>query len=99
MGGPMGGPMLSDLRAKHDIVLLGHLANGVGFYRFSYNGSDEVYVGVMAQEIEAVMPEAVVRGSDGYLLVDYDRLGVPMQTWKEWLAAGEEIPTIASRRD
>ena len=38
----------------------------------------------MAQEVEAVMPAAVVRGSDGYLLVDYDRLGLRMQTWQEW---------------
>jgi hypothetical protein len=33
---------------KHDISLLGHLDNGLGFYRFSYNGSDKAYVGVMA---------------------------------------------------
>ena len=57
MGGPMGGPMggmgmaPSDIRLKHDIVLLGHLDNGLGFYRFSYNGSDKAYVGVMAQEV------------------------------------------------
>jgi hypothetical protein len=102
-GGPMGGgPMmgLSDIRVKHDIVLLGHLVHDLGFYRFSYNGSDEVYVGVMAQEVETVMPEAVVRGSDGYLRVNYDRVGLHLQTWKEWLAAGEKIPAIAaSKRD
>jgi hypothetical protein len=77
---------------KHDIVMLGRLDNGVGFYRFSYNGSDKAYVGVMAQEVQAVMPEAVVRGSDGYLRVYYDRLGLRMQSYDAWVALGERIP-------
>lgn len=78
--------------------MLGHLDNGLGFYRFSYNGGDKVYVGVMAQEVQSVMPEAVMRGSDGYLRVDYDRLGIRMQTWNAWVASGERIPTAASIR-
>ena len=45
--------------------LLGHLDNGLGFYRFSYNGSDKAYVGVMAQEVQVVMPDAVTRDRDG----------------------------------
>jgi hypothetical protein len=90
------GVIASDLRAKHDIALLGHLDNGLGFYRFSYNGSDAAYVGVMAQEVEAIMPDAVVRGDDGYLRVNYGRLGLHMQTWDEWVAAGEKIPATAA---
>ena len=39
--------------------LLGHLDNGIGFYRFAYKGSDTVYVGVMAQEVQRVRPDAV----------------------------------------
>ena len=85
-------PFFSDIRVKHDIALLGRLDTGLGFYRFSYNGSDKAYVGVMAQEVEAVMPEAVVRGDDGYLRVFYERLGLRMQTWEEWVATGEKIP-------
>jgi hypothetical protein len=85
-------PFFSDIRVKHDIALLGRLDNGLGFYRFSYNGSDAAYVGVMAQEVEAVMPDAVVRGDDGYLRVFYERLGLRMQTWEEWVATGEKIP-------
>jgi hypothetical protein len=94
MGG--GGMGMSDIRAKHDIVLLGHLDNGLGFYRFSYNGSDKAYVGVMAQEVQAVEPDAVVRGTDGYLRVNYDRLGLHMQTWEEWVASGGRIPATAA---
>jgi hypothetical protein len=98
-GGGMGGGgmgMVSDIRAKHDIVLLGHLDNGLGFYRFSYNGSDKAYVGVMAQEVQAVRPDAVVRGSDGYLRVYYDRIGVHMQTWEDWVSSGAKIPATAT---
>ena len=92
--------VLSDLRAKHDVVLLGHLDNGLGFYRFSYNDSDKAYVGVMAQEVEAIMPDAAMRGSDGYLRVYYDRLGLRMQTWEDWVAAGEKIPaTVPPMRE
>jgi hypothetical protein len=46
----------------------------------------------MAQEVEAARPEAVARHSDGYLRVDYDKLGFPMQTWEDWVAAGKRIP-------
>jgi hypothetical protein len=92
-GGGHGGGHHSDIRLKHGIVLLGRLANGIGFYRFSYNGSNKMYVGVMAQEVEAVMPQAVARGRDGYLRVYYDQLGLRLQSWSEWVAAGRNIPT------
>jgi hypothetical protein len=32
---------MASSRAKRDILLLGHLDNGLGFYRLSYNGSDK----------------------------------------------------------
>ena len=35
-GGGRGGRR-SDVALKHDVVLLGHLDNGLGFYRFAYN--------------------------------------------------------------
>ena len=84
-GGRGGGGRRSDIMLKHDITLLGHLDNGLGFYRFSYNGSDKAYVGVMAQEVQQVMPEAVVRGRDGYLRVYYDQLGVTFESYANWL--------------
>ena len=94
-GGGGGGGRRSDIRLKHDIVLLGRLDDGLGLYRFAYNGSDRAYVGVMAQEVQAVMPEAVTQGSDGYLRVYYDKLGVKFQTYKAWLATGAKIPSTA----
>src|SRR5262249_15818160 len=87
-----GGGRRSDIALKHDIALLGHLGNGLGFYRFAYNGSHTDYVGVMAQEVQAVMPQAVTRGRDGYLRVFYDKLGVTFETYDAWVAAGAHVP-------
>jgi hypothetical protein len=91
-GGRGGGGRRSDIMLKHDIALLGYLDDGLGFYRFSYNGSDRAYVGVMAQEVQQVMPEAVVRGPDGYLEVYYDKLGLKFESYRHWLASGAQVP-------
>jgi hypothetical protein len=48
----------------------------------------------MAQEVQAVMPEAVVRGADGYLRVFYDKLGLTFQTYGEWIASGARLPAV-----
>ncbi len=91
-GGFRGGGRRSDIALKHDVVLLGHLDNGLGYYRFNYIGSTKAYVGVIAQEVQAVMPDAVTRGSDGYLRVYYGKLGLKFQTYRAWLAGGARIP-------
>jgi uncharacterized membrane protein YgcG len=96
-GGGRGGGRRSDIELKHDIVLLGHLANGLGFYRFAYNGSNTAYVGVMAQEVQTVTPAAVTRGRDGYLRVFYEQLGLTLQTYQEWLAAGARMPRVIQK--
>ncbi len=88
----------SDMRLKHDIVLLGRLDSGIGFYRFIYNGGSKAYVGVMAQEVRSVMPDAVIRGRDGYLRVDYDKLGLKFQTYDRWIASGARVPATAQHR-
>ena len=88
-----GGGRRSDIALKHDVVLLGHLANGLGYYRFSYLGSSKPYVGVIAQEVQSLVPEAVTRGSDGYLRVHYEQLGLKLRSYTDWLARGAKIPT------
>ncbi len=95
-GGRGGGGRRSDIALKHDIVLLGYLSNGLGFYRFAYDGSDRAYVGLIAQEVEKVAPSAVRRGRDGYLRVLYERVGVKFQTYEHWLASGARLPSPAS---
>jgi len=87
-----GGGRRSDIRLKHDVIWLGRLDNGLNLYRFAYNGSDKAYVGVMAQEVQTVMPEAVMRGRDGYLRVAYDKIGVEFQTYDHWIGAGAHSP-------
>lgn len=77
----------SDIRLKRDIAQVGRLPNGLGLYRYRYLWSDETYVGVMAQEVEAIAPDAVVRAPDGHLRVDYANLGLRLRTWDQWAAA------------
>jgi hypothetical protein len=93
-GGRGGGGRRSDMRLKHDIVLLGRLDDGLGYYRFVYNGGHTAYVGVMAQEVWTVMPEAVTRGLDGYMRVSYGRLGLPFETYEQWLESGAHLPSV-----
>ena len=89
-----GGGRRSDTRLKHDIVLLGRLDDGLGYYRFVYNGGHTMYVGVMAQEVKTVAPEAVTRGLQGYMRVSYDRLGLPFETYDQWVASGAHLPSV-----
>ena len=89
-GGGFGGHR-SDIRLKEDIVPLGRLGNGIGLYRFRYKGADHtVYVGVMAQEVQNIVPRAVSRDRDGFLRVDYDRIGVEFMTWDDYLAGNSQ---------
>jgi hypothetical protein len=82
-----GGGRRSDIRLKEDIVPLVRLNNGLELYRFRYKGSDQTaYVGVIAQEVQKIEPSAVWRDHEGYLMVNYDRIGLKFMTWKEWLA-------------
>ena len=77
---------MSDARAKRDITPLAQRENGLQLYRYHYAWSDTLYVGILAQEVREVAPSAVLRGADGYLRVDYARLGLRLQTWDDWIA-------------
>ena len=72
----------SDRRVKRNIVRVGDHPLGIGLYLFDYDpergarwGHDRQF-GVMADEVEAVMPAAVSVGADGYKQVDYAMLGI-----------------------
>jgi hypothetical protein len=91
----LGTSLPSDVRLKRDVALLTRLENGAGLYRYRYLWSDTEYVGVMAQEVAAIVPEAVVRGADGYLRVDYARLGLRLMTWDEF--RGPSLAELAAR--
>jgi len=71
----------SDIRLKRDIALVGRRGDGLGVYSFKYLWSDTTYVGVIAQEVALIHPEAVAHDAlSGYLAVDYGRLGMAMMT-------------------
>lgn len=76
---------VSDARLKRDIALVGRLDDGLGLYQYRYLWSDTVYVGVMAQEVALIHPDAIVRDAlDDYLRVDDGRLGLRLMTLPEW---------------
>jgi len=85
---------LSDSRLKTDIAYIGTLPSGLGFYRFRYLGSPKLWVGVMAQEVLAVRPDAVGRTSNGYLVVDYDLIGVDCEPYDQWRARPDRCNQI-----
>jgi len=91
VGGGGGRGRRSDIMLKHDIVLLSHLSNGLNVYRFTYNGSTKPYVGVLAQQVQQIRPDAVERGSDGYLRVHYEKLGIKFQSYEQWLASHDRV--------
>lgn len=78
LGGMLGaGYLMSDIRAKEHIKQIGKLPNGLSVYEYQYKPEwkDEAghgkFVGVMAQEVELVQPEAVITRHDGYKMVNY----------------------------
>ncbi len=72
-------PQLSDVRVKRDIVRAGTAENGLPLYNFKYLWSRKTYQGVMAQDVLAHSPGAVVHGPLGLLSVKYDELGLEMK--------------------
>jgi hypothetical protein len=68
----------SDERLKTDIRPVGTAANGLTLYEFRYGGQPGLYRGVMAQEVEALFPEAILRRADGMMMVNYTALGLEM---------------------
>lgn len=58
LGGKIIG--LSDIRQKTDVRRVGSLDNGLGIYSYRYLGDERVQIGVLAQEVEALIPSAVI---------------------------------------
>jgi len=66
--------MGSDRRLKENIVRLGEMSNGLNIYAFNYKDNPERTIGVMADEVELIMPEAVYTRFDGYKMVNYGKV-------------------------
>lgn len=70
-------PLISDPRLKQDVLRIGTDPRGWGVYVFRYlDGVDDGdwRVGYMADEIERVRPDAVMRHPLGFKMVDYGAL-------------------------
>ena len=72
----------SDPAAKENAVRIGTHPAGFGIYLFDYkadlrdaHGHGRQF-GVMANEVEMVLPEAVMVRADGYRAVNYSMLGI-----------------------
>jgi hypothetical protein len=66
-------PLMSDRRLKRNIKQIGTHKSGIGIYSFDYVWGEHS-IGVMADEVEKVMPDAVMKHSSGYKMVDYARI-------------------------
>nr|WP_236773356.1 tail fiber domain-containing protein [Agrobacterium tumefaciens] len=65
---------LSDRRLKRNIKRIGRLSNGLNVYRYRYLWGKEVHVGLMADEVRRVVPDAVVKHATGFDMVDYSKV-------------------------
>jgi hypothetical protein len=72
--GGFGALFSSDRRLKLNIVPIGQLASGLTVYSFDYVWGGPKQTGVMADEVEKVFPEAVVKDAHGFKMVDYSRI-------------------------
>lgn len=72
----------SDSSIKENIKLVGEHRPGINLYNFEYRPEYKDkwghggFIGVMADEVEKVMPEAVEMHPDGYRVVNYSMIGL-----------------------
>jgi hypothetical protein len=66
-----GGVGMSDRRTKDNIKKIGETYDGQTIYSFTYKGLEGTHIGLMADEVERVYPDAVREGKDGFKRVDY----------------------------
>jgi hypothetical protein len=82
MGLGAAGIMASDIRMKENIKHIACLPNGLPVYTYEYKDEFKnhplaghgTHTGVMAHEVEAMYPNAVITLDNGYKAVDYGQL-------------------------
>jgi hypothetical protein len=77
LSGGGGGGMFSDERLKEEIRPVGKLRDGQNVYSYRYKGDPRTQIGLLAQEVERVHPDAVTTHPSGYKMVDYGRATAP----------------------
>ncbi len=71
-----GAKFASDKRLKTKIKFVRQMANGIRWYTWEWKdkSNKQPSYGVIAQEVQKIKPKAVMRGPDGYLMVNYGAL-------------------------
>lgn len=73
VGTPGFGNIFSDRRLKRNIVKIDTRPDGLGVYEFEYIWGGGRQIGLMAQEVQGVYPDAVGEAG-GYLTVNYSKV-------------------------
>lgn len=74
------GKMFSDIQMKENVTQVGKTPAGLGIYEFEYKpeykdmAGHGKQIGVMAQEVEQVIPDAVSVANNGFKMVDYGKV-------------------------
>ena len=72
--------LFSDIRMKENVSQIGKTPAGLNIYEFEYKpkykdlAGHGKHIGVMAQEVEQVIPDAVSVANNGFKMVDYGKL-------------------------
>lgn len=74
LGSIAAGAAASDRRLKDNIKHIYTMPDGLKAYQFTYKGSDDKHIGVMADEVAVLRPEALGPIVDGYATVNYDKI-------------------------
>lgn len=71
----IGGVAACDIRLKKDIVKVGNLDSGLPLYSFRYKNDpkEQIYINVMAQDVEKVKPEAI-HEFNGFKYVNLEKI-------------------------
>lgn len=71
----------SDIRLKKNIKKIGKLKSGLNIYKWEWKDKAKglgiplkTTIGVLAQELQKIKPEAVIEHKSGYLMVDYGKV-------------------------
>lgn len=71
VGGIAAAAMMSDRRLKRNVVRIGRRADTLAIYAYEYVWGGGLQIGVMADEVAQIYPDAVIRTASGYDAVDY----------------------------
>uniref|UniRef100_UPI0013D75FA9 tail fiber domain-containing protein n=1 Tax=Acinetobacter baumannii TaxID=470 RepID=UPI0013D75FA9 len=61
----------SDRRMKRDVAQVGELDNGLPVYRYRYRDGGPPEIGLMAEDVRKLNPDAVATMENGLMAVDY----------------------------